>query len=264
MAQKNLESRPHPTLYLELILVHHCIDRDMEKAKKLIDTHFTMRTSMTTLFKNRFFDDKIERVLNVMLLQPLPRRTKDGYAIFYTRMIDCNPQLFNHLDSSRAMAMAFEIWQYEEGTWPGLVMVSDMAGLTFGHMFRMQMSVQQQMLSFLQEAFLAKLKQVHVLNAPGYIDTIMAMCKPFMKKSLLDMIHIHRTGATDLEEYLPLEAFPKEAGGSWKTVDECKEEVIAKFRASAELFDLSNKKVVDESKRPGKAKSTGFFGSFFS
>lgn len=37
-----------------------------------------------------------------------------------------------------------------------------------------------------------------------------------MRKEMLDKIKVHYIGSNSLEEYLPVDALPKEAGGSYK------------------------------------------------
>lgn len=63
---------------------------------------------------------------------------------------------------------------------------------------------------------LVRLKEVHFINAPSFMDKLMMLLKPFMKKALLDMIHIHETGSQELYQYIPKKAFPKDLGGDYK------------------------------------------------
>lgn len=69
---------------------------------------------------------------------------------------------------------------------------------------------------FFQEALLVNLKAVHFLNAPSFMDKLMMMLKPFMKKALMDMLHIHQVGANTLDQFIDRKALPKEAGGEYK------------------------------------------------
>lgn len=61
-----------------------------------------------------------------------------------------------------------------------------------------------------------RLKEFHFINASNFIDTLMSMVKPFMKKEMLEMLKIHPAGSDSLEEYIPKVALPKEAGGDNK------------------------------------------------
>jgi hypothetical protein len=63
---------------------------------------------------------------------------------------------------------------------------------------------------------LVRLRGVHFLNAPSFMDKLMMLLKPFLKKELLEMLHIHQVNSDTLEEYISKKALPKEEGGQYK------------------------------------------------
>lgn len=63
---------------------------------------------------------------------------------------------------------------------------------------------------------LVRLKGVHFLNAPYFMDKVMMLIKPFLKQSLLNILHIHQPNSEGLYKYVPKKAFPKEEGGEYK------------------------------------------------
>ena len=69
---------------------------------------------------------------------------------------------------------------------------------------------------------LVKVKGLHFLNAPSFMDRLMMMIKPFMKKELLEVLLIHQIGAKTLDKFVPMSGLPKEAGGDFKSFDECR------------------------------------------
>lgn len=64
-----------------------------------------------------------------------------------------------------------------------------------------------------QEAMFVRLKEFHFINAPSFMDKLMSMFKPFMKENMLQIVHSHQVGSNTLNEYLPISALPKDAGG---------------------------------------------------
>lgn len=46
--------------------------------------------------------------------------------------------------------MVVDLWQYMEGTWPGLVLLLDMDKVTIGHITRLDVQTVQQFLYYLQ------------------------------------------------------------------------------------------------------------------
>lgn len=79
---------------------------------------------------------------------------------------------------------------------------------------------------------LIKLKEVHFRNAPSFMDKLMMLLRPFLKKELLEIIYIHNVGSDTIHEYVPKEAFPKEDGGEYKTRDAIRGELnlVMKFK----------------------------------
>ncbi|XP_050552664.1 clavesin-1-like [Spodoptera frugiperda] len=261
-----LNTQPHlPGEYmtdLDLILIYHCCERSAEVSKQVLDLHYTLRTLFTNFFKDRAVDNKTEDNLHKVLLQPLPTRSVNGDAVFYCRLLDYEPRNFEFAKSLRSVLMILDLWQFEEGTWPGFVLIFDLDGLKLGHLTKLDVQTIQQFLYYLQEAMLVKVKGLHFLNAPSFMDRLMMMIKPFMKKELLDVLIIHQIGAKTLDKYVPMTGLPKEAGGEFKTFDECRDEMLARLRANKDFFIQENRKRVVESKRPGKPKTiSDIFGS---
>ncbi|XP_038217424.1 alpha-tocopherol transfer protein-like [Zerene cesonia] len=266
-----LKTQPHlPDDHItdmDLILAYHSCNRSTGVTKQVIDLHFTLKTLFTQYFKDRRFDAGVERTLNNLLLTLLPTRTKEGYAIFYTHFLNTDPKAFVFTDAIKAAFMVLEFYQYEEGTWPGVTFVIDFEGMTLGHVARIDLINLQQYLYYLQEAMLVKLMHLNFINAPSFIDRVVMMMKPFLKKEMMDILRIHTVGSDSVRQHIPMEALPKDFGGSYKSSSECRDELISKLRANASFFENENKKRVVESRRPGKPKTIsdifgGLEGSF--
>ncbi|XP_045539096.1 clavesin-2-like [Papilio machaon] len=268
--RKWLHTQPHlPGKYitdLDLILAYHCCDRSSGVTKQVLDLHFTLRTLFTTYFKDRKVED-MDQTMQCLLMTLLDTRSRDGSAIWFTHFMDPDPKVFNFGQAIRAVLMLLDLWQYEQGTWPGFVIVIDFEHMSLGHLAKLDLQNIQQFLYYLQEAILVKLKGLHFINAPSFIDKILLMMRPFMKKELMDILCVHQVGSKTLDKYVPMEALPSDAGGSCKTTKEYHEAAIAKMNANKEYFIFENKKRAVEALRPGKPKTIsdifgGVEGSF--
>ncbi|CAH2051548.1 unnamed protein product, partial [Iphiclides podalirius] len=93
------------------------------------------------------------------------------------------------------------------------------------------------------------------MNAPSFIDKVLLMMRPFMKKELMDVLCVHPVGSGSLGRHVPIEALPSDAGGSYSKMAECQAAVAAKMRNNRDFFAHENKKRVVESLRPGKPKT---------
>ncbi|CAG9791674.1 unnamed protein product [Diatraea saccharalis] len=247
---------------LDLILAYHCCDRSSGVAKTVLDLNFTIKTLFTGFFKDRTVDEKIIHNCKTKCFLPLEVRARDDSAVIYCSLIDPDYKTFVFSESVRSVLMVLDLWQYQTGTWPSFVIIIDLNQMTLGHLARLDLQSIQQFLYYLQEAILLKLNGLHFLNAPSFMDKLMMLLKPFLKKDLLDVLHIHQIGSKTLDPFVPMEGLPKEAGGDFKTLQQASDDVIQWMKENEEFFIRENKKRVTESKRPGKPKTmSDIFGS---
>lgn len=262
-----LRTQPHlPEQYitdLDLILAYYCCKKSSELTKQVLDLHFTLRTLFTTYYKDRCFNDKTEQVLDSILLAALKPPSEKGYRTIYARLLDADPKNFCFAESIRTFMMMFDLWQLEEGSWPGFVIVIDMDKAVVGHLSRVDVTTIRQVLYFLQEAMLVKLRTVHFMNAPAWVDKVMLLLKPFIKKELHSMLHIHQVGADTIYKFVPKESFPRENGGAFKSYDEIRDELKERLKNNTNYFKEENKKRVEESLRPAgeRSRAEALFGT---
>ncbi|XP_050674632.1 retinaldehyde-binding protein 1-like [Leptidea sinapis] len=152
------------------------------------------------------------------------------------------------------MLMIIDLWQYEEGTWPALELVLNFANYTFGHITKIDLRNIQLMTFYLQEAIPLKLKRIHILNASSTIDRLVSLTKPFLKSELLKCLHIYSDGIAALHNHIPAQHFPKDVGGEYKTLNECKDVILKKLRENAAFFAAESKKRVSEELRQNEQR----------
>ncbi|XP_075983843.1 clavesin-1-like [Anticarsia gemmatalis] len=266
-----LKTQPHlPGEHLtdvDLLIVYHCCDKSMEVSKQVMDLHYTLRTMFTQFFKDRCFDKKADFSMNTVLYAPLPTKTLQGDRAVYLRLLDPDPKNFYFVEAVRAFMMMFDMWQYEEGTFQGFVMMIDMDSTSLSHVTRLDIMAVKKVLYFLQECMLTKLKGLHFLSAPYFMDKLMMLLKPFLTKQLMDMLHIHQVGSDSIYSIVPKEAFPKEEGGSYKDHNTIRDELIHRMQANSTFLREENRRRVNEALRPGGKpsqveKEFGMQGSF--
>ncbi|CAG4933776.1 unnamed protein product [Colias eurytheme] len=263
--RKWLQTQPHlPEKYitdLDIIHAYYSCNNSIEVAKQLMDLNYSLRTLFTSYFKDRVFDSKMEGILQRQLFVFLPGKSRDGNTILYTHGLNTDPSLFDVADNFRAFFLTIDFWQYECGTAPGLELVVNFENYNMSHAPKIDLKNIQQFLYYVQKAIPIKLKKIHLLNAPPFIERLMNMMKPFVTNDLVHVVLPHSEGFKTLKEYIPIEAFPKEVGGNNKPLDELLDDVLNKLRANKAFFENENKKRVVESLRPGKPKTyTDIFG----
>ncbi|XP_063388491.1 clavesin-1-like [Cydia fagiglandana] len=252
---------------LELVLVYHCCHRSAEVSKQVLDLHFTLKALFENLFKDLLVNEKIFASLSAAVVLPLKARAHDGSAITYCSIIDPDARKYVFIDGLRVALMLLELTQAEQGTWPGLQIVFDMRTFSLQHLAKMDLHTVQQFMYYLQEAMLVRVTGIHFMNAPVFMDRVLMLIKPFMKKTLMDVLFVHQTGSGTLEKYIPVEGLPEEAGGDYISVMKASANLQERLRLNKDFFEQRNKRRVVEALRPGRPKTIsdifgGIEGSF--
>ncbi|XP_044261175.1 alpha-tocopherol transfer protein-like [Tribolium madens] len=236
-----------------ILFLQSCYFRN-EVAKTAIDTYFTVKTFCFDLFGGRYpLQSPLKESLNVALFAFLPKKTPEGNTIIFMKLMDLNPENYNFSVQVKYFDMVCMLSLHQEGTSNGHIIVIDMKELVFGHITKLGPLEIKKFLYYLQEAMPLRLKGLHYFNTVPFMDKILALMKPFMKKELLNMLYLHNT-VDDLAKFVPKECLPQEYGGSVEPTHVIHEKIKNKLRENCAFFDWEDKQTVDESKRPGKPK----------
>ncbi|XP_029161318.1 uncharacterized protein LOC114933052 [Nylanderia fulva] len=236
----------------------------IEPTKSTIEAYYTSRTHLVEFFSNRdpLGTKQLREAFKVTGQIVLSMPTKEGYIISYGKLIDYDPSHFVYNDIMKYFIMMMDAWQYTEGTTKGHIIVLDMEGVTFAHAARLSPMGIKKFLFYLQEAIPIRLMGLHFINTNAVMDIILAMMKPFMKKELMEVLHIH-TSKDTFAKFVPLEAFPCDISlhGSSRPLKEQQEEQLKKLENHREWF-LKDEATgrVNESLRVGENKTMDLFG----
>ncbi|XP_015124598.1 alpha-tocopherol transfer protein [Diachasma alloeum] len=191
----------------------------------------------------------------------LEGETPEGFAITYGRLIDVGPSHFTWNNTMKLWNIVTDLWIRERGTMKGHLFVVDIEGVTFGHAGRLSPLGFKKYFTFLQDALPVRLKGLHFIHSSPVMEVILSMMKPFMKKELLEILHVHTTNDT-VEKFFPVDLLPNESGGKAGSVMELHMDNIKKLEANRDWFLEDEQTMrVDETLRVGKQKTaTDLFG----
>nr|XP_015838049.1 PREDICTED: uncharacterized protein LOC655774 [Tribolium castaneum] len=258
-----VNKQPHLPKINELqaiLFLQSCYNRN-EAAKAAIDTFFTVKTLCSDLFGGRNpLTSPNKDTMNVSLMTPLPRETPEGHCIFLFKLIDTNPDKYIFGDQLRCFDMMIMRHLHQCGTSNGHLILFDMKGVVFGHVTKLGPLNMKKFLYYLQEAMPVRLKGLHFFNIVPFMDKILALMKPFMKKEMIDMLYLHNT-VDDLVKQVPRDCLPQEYGGSAESMTILHEKMKRTLCENSAFFEWEDGQKVDESLRPGKPKNVGdYFG----
>lgn len=145
----------------------------------------------------------------------LPQLTNESYKVIFCKITDPDPSKYVQAHQVNLFDMIITLEFLLNGASEGHVFVIDMQNIVFGHMARINLMVMKKFFMYLQEGLPVRLKGFYFINAVSFMDKIMTLIKPFMKKELLQMLHICPR-SEDMSEFyklVPKDCLPSDLGG---------------------------------------------------
>lgn len=143
--------------------------------------------------------------------------------IIYHKLNNSTASNYMFDNACKTYSMTIDAALYKYGPYPGVIFVHDMEHVGFMHILRASISGLKKYLYYLQYGLPAKLCRVHVLNVNVVFNRLLKLLTPFLKKELLEVIHVHTT-TMDYEEFhkkwIPKSHLPSDYGGDLSSNEE--------------------------------------------
>ncbi|XP_075166189.1 alpha-tocopherol transfer protein-like [Haematobia irritans] len=267
--QEWIHSQPHMPKMSEhdALLFYYASKCSTEVSKQVLDTYLTCRTHVDGFFRNLDVDRAdLQNAMKLISICPMPKLTPDGYGVVIAKLIDTDTSTFNFAAAIKLVLLTMDIWIQTIGVVRGLIFAIDLQGVKLGHVARIGILDMKKFLYYLQEAIPIRMHGFHFVNPVPFMDKILALMTPFMKKELQNVLRMHSC-LNEFYKYVPQEMLPKEIGGDLPHSKELREVFYGTLRSSRnEILEFERTHLIDEAKRPGKAKSAsdlfGVQGSF--
>ncbi|KAH8386560.1 hypothetical protein KR093_001205 [Drosophila rubida] len=216
------ENLPQEIEPLLLRRFYQCMYGVVEDTKQLIELNYALRNKHPHLFIKRDpLDDDSRRTFDYADILPLPGLTPDKYKVSLYCFRDFEPSKMHHTEDTRAFFMVTDcrFITPDDAAHPdvlsvGEVQIFDMKGTTMRHISRLTISTLRAYVKFLQLAFPVRLKAIHMVNCPTYLDRIVSVVKPFISEEVFKLIRFHTSSIDTLYEFVPRDMLPEEYGGS--------------------------------------------------
>ncbi|XP_017855598.1 PREDICTED: alpha-tocopherol transfer protein-like [Drosophila arizonae] len=265
-----IHAQPHFSPHFsegEALHFFHACKYSMEMAKQVLETNLTARTHLDDFFVNLDIEsNQLKRAMKTVSIVPLPGATPEGYRVIVGKLEDLNASNFNYADVMKLYCMVFDYWMYEDGIQPGHVIVIDLKGCSLGHVARIGLLQMKKFLFYLQEAAAIRLIGFHFINIVPFMDKIMALMNPFMKKELTSILYLHND-INEFFKFVPREMMPKDYGGQFEETKVARELYYNKLIDDRkQMLEFETRHQVNEKLRPGKPKNAsdlfGIAGNF--
>ncbi|XP_046589402.1 alpha-tocopherol transfer protein-like isoform X2 [Neodiprion virginianus] len=239
----------------------------LERAKQKLDMYYTIRRLVPELFMNRDpRDSGLTDLHDVTRYVILPKLTPENCrtCILQPTVNDVNK--FDPWLLHKYMFMVGDIRMVEDRS-VGDIFVYDLAMISLGHVMKLTPTLLKKCEVAASEAYATRIRGIHFINAPPFVDRIVTMVKSVLKPKLAARMHVHAVG--DLESFhrlVPKSILPKDYGGSYSTMKEISDLLRKKVDDWRDWFLEQEKVFADERLRPGPAFDEndlfGFSGSF--
>lgn len=238
----------------QLALFAHSCYFDIEATKRCMNVYYRMRATIPEFFSERDSNlDYLQHSLKALEFVTLPKSDQNGNRIIFHRLADSRPSQYMFDDGIKLLLMSIDASLYTDGCSAGYIFLFDMAGVRLGHLTRLSINSIRRFFEYLQEGMPVRLKAIHILNAVWFIDKVLALIRPFMKREFYEMLHLYTSDISDVYPYIPPECLPKDFGGELDCVASLHEANCMKlnqlrnyFREEETLFrnySLDNKKM---------------------
>ncbi|XP_047477055.1 alpha-tocopherol transfer protein-like isoform X2 [Penaeus chinensis] len=241
----------------------------LERTKEKLDMFYTCKSLCPEWYTNRDPQDKkIREILELGLFLPLRGLSVRGARVVLSRPALRDPSKTDMNDAAKAILFMLDLLLEEDETVviTGVEVIMDASTMTFQHAAQMNPSLIKKASTIMQDGYPMRPKGLNYIHTPAAFDTVFSIFKSFMKEKMKKRIHIHGSDLESLHKEIPKEILPVEYGGTNGTVEDIKNYWLQRVDARRDWLLEDEKYGVDESKRPGKAKTSadlfGIEGSF--
>ncbi|XP_028167691.1 retinol-binding protein pinta-like [Ostrinia furnacalis] len=233
----------------------------IEGTKTKLDKLFTSRGLMPEMCLNKTVKE-FEKLWNCVNYVPLPKLCpSDQSRVMVTQFLTDKLDDFSLLSYFRFSFMIGEYrlhydYSLSERYIIDLTNLNQMTVLT-----KINPIVVRKAEILCSEGYGTKIKGIHLLNAPSYVDKLVSLLKQALKPKVAGRLHVHNT-YEDLHKHIPKEILPKEYGGDETSCEKLSEQwkEVLRSEEATRIISQSDKLVSDESKRQSAAFNEEYLG----
>ncbi|XP_013200522.1 alpha-tocopherol transfer protein-like [Amyelois transitella] len=242
----------------------------LERSKEKLDMYFTLKGLVPEFFGNRDpLEDRIQNMLRLGVFLPLKHcEGEDSCRTCIVRVGILNPSQYHLADMLKVAFMITEILMLEDDnfTVSGEQVIVDMKHVGVGTLSQWTPALAKKVISCFEKALPVRMRSNHILNTPTGFEAAYTIFKAFLGEKLKKRIYVHNQDFEAMHKIIPKSVLPVEYGGEDGSLQELIDYWKVKVENYRDWFIKEEKAITDESKRPGKPKTSselfGVEGSF--
>ncbi|XP_033227972.1 retinol-binding protein pinta-like [Belonocnema kinseyi] len=251
---------------LEFLLLNSKMS--IERAKELVDMHYTLKANIPEAFANRDPVSVINcEVLNYMSFAILPKLTPGKHRVFFVQV-----KIQERKEDYEINIWDFQKYIYMMGDMRnavdvciGDIYVFDLSGARFNHFLSFTPSLLKKSEVIITKAYGARIAGIHFINAPSSIDFFINVLKSTVKPKIFNRVKVH----SSLESFynvVPKSILPADYGGDEISVADIEKKWHKNMIEWTDWYKKEEGLVPNEALRPGPSVNLdnlfGTYGSF--
>ncbi|CAH0758100.1 unnamed protein product [Diatraea saccharalis] len=185
----------------------------------------------------------------------------DNKEMLIHQLDDPTLEHFSYYDILKAFSIQADYWLNYHDRFPdGHIIVIDIKDYTLKIIPKCNVMFFRDFLMFLLEGMPVRVKQVHLVNCPSYVDKLFALVKPVLPTEICNIIKFHENSA-GLLKAIGKQYLPTEYGGDAGSMKEQHMQWVEKLEEMRKSFQNDNLWKSDLKKKP-KSGTVEMSGSF--
>ncbi|KAG6457323.1 hypothetical protein O3G_MSEX010226 [Manduca sexta] len=208
----------------------------VEETKRRIERLLTARGMIPELCLNKTLEE-FEDIWDAVNYVPLPKlNPTDRTRVMVTQFSEQHMDKFTILSYLRYNFLVGE-YRINFDYTPAERFILDLKNVHIGHLSKLNPIVMKKAEVLCSEGIGTKIKGIHILNAPAYIDKFVYLLKQALREKVANRVHVHDT-YEDLHKHIPKEILPKDFGGDEMSCDKLNDSrliiIISHIKSTAE------------------------------
>ncbi|XP_067141834.1 alpha-tocopherol transfer protein-like [Centruroides vittatus] len=219
---------------------------DLQSSLQLLTKYYNTRADNPQYFKN-LLPSKLQHVLDMNIVQFLPKPDQDGRYIYVFRFGNWDPSIASAIDLWRVVPLVFDLqMNFHRTQKKKIVFIIDGAGLTLSHLQYLSPSVINGIATLVaKETHPIRYKTGHYVNLNIIFKVFSNIVFPLLSDDFKKRLHFHSDMKT-LHEFISPDCLPIEFGGKLPRFDPTESNNMLKaneefFRRNEEYVKLYEK-----------------------
>ncbi|KAG5679562.1 hypothetical protein PVAND_009122 [Polypedilum vanderplanki] len=242
---KNYKEVPRFLMNEQILTFLTGCNGDIDKTTQRIRLYYKCKRDIPEFFRGRNpNNDEIKHCFDNQYYVTLPVLNNSNIMFTCLSNYEAKNYIFDH--ACKTFIMICEGYLFENGPRNQTIFLFDMIGAKLSHAFQPRISSIRKGMHFLENATPLNIKEIHIINAPSFVEYIFSIVKPFASIGILSKVYLHTSNINwqdFFQNHIPKSHLPSDYGGELKSIKELHEEQREKMFEIKDYFEFEEMQV---------------------